>query len=515
MVRGELMEDMSKVRRMMEGIESIMEIVRDSSESISGINKAEELLIGIRNTYEDFTRNYLDFREIADNLYDGIYISNGKGDTLFINEAYVNTTGIRKEEVIGRNVGDIEKEGKLFRGSVTMQVIKSKKMVNSLGTIVRQNKDVLVTGRPIFDEHGDIKLVVINNRDISDLKELETKVARLQVEGKMSNEEIRFLRQKQLTDKKGIFEDKCMTDLIRLVDTVAPTDTTVLITGESGTGKEVIADRIYANSNRSEKPFIKVNCSAIPAELVESELFGYEAGAFTDASKQGKIGLFELAKDGTILLDEIGDMPLSIQSKLLRVLQQKEFIRVGGKKTIKIDVRVIASTNKDLKAAVKENRFREDLYYRLNVVPVLIPPLRERAEDLKALIDEFIDVNNRKYRKEVSLTPGAMKVLHGYAWPGNIRELENFIERMVVITRKERIDIRDVSRMLGIERTSDDSDSLYDGDLKEAVHNLEKEMIAAAIRKYGSTRKASEHLGIDQSTIVKKCKKIGLDLGKL
>jgi transcriptional regulator with PAS, ATPase and Fis domain len=332
----------------------------------------------------------------------------------------------------------------------------------------------------------------------------------------MSNEEIRFLRQKQLTDKKGIFEDKCMTDVIRLVDTVAPTDTTVLITGESGTGKEVIADRIYAKSSRRDKPFIKVNCSAIPGELVESELFGYEAGAFTDASKQGKVGLFELAKDGTILLDEIGDMPLSIQSKLLRVLQQKEFIRVGGKKTIKIDVRVIASTNKDLKAAVRENRFREDLYYRLNVVPVFLPPLRERHEDLKALIDEFIVVNNRKYRKEVSLTPGALKVLYGYSWPGNIRELENFIERMVVITRKERIDIRDVSRMLGIERSSDDSDSLYDGiDLKDAVHNLEKEMIAAAIRKYGSTRKASEHLGIDQSTIVKKCKKIGLDLNKL
>jgi len=510
------MEDMSKVRKIMDGIEGIMKIFRDSEHCVSGMGKAEELYDGIKNTYEDFSTNYLDFREIADNLYDGIYVSNGKGDTLFINDAYVNTTGIRKEEVIGRNVGDIEKEGKLFRGSVTMQVLKTKKMVNSLGTILRQNKEVLVTGRPIFDEQGDIKLVVINNRDISDLKELETKVARLQVEGKMSNEEIRFLRQKQLTDKKGIFEDKCMTDVIRLVDTVAPTDTTVLITGESGTGKEVIADRIYAKSSRCDKPFIKVNCSAIPGELVESELFGYEAGAFTDASKQGKVGLFELAKDGTILLDEIGDMPLSIQSKLLRVLQQKEFIRVGGKKTIKIDVRVIASTNKDLKAAVRENRFREDLYYRLNVVPVFLPPLRERHEDLKALIDEFIVVNNRKYRKEVSLTPGALKVLYGYSWPGNIRELENFIERMVVITRKERIDIRDVSRMLGIERSSDDSDSLYDGiDLKDAVHNLEKEMIAAAIRKYGSTRKASEHLGIDQSTIVKKCKKIGLDLNKL
>lgn len=372
------MSDEVKVKTMMDLITEIMEIIRAIEAPISYKDILEEKYSLISLKYNDFIENYLDFREIADNLHDGIYISNGDGNTVFVNKAYVSSTGIRKEELIGRNVGEILKEGKLYKGAVTMEVIKKRDVVNSIGTILKTNKEVLVTGKPIFDENGNVKLVVINNRDITELNNLEKKISKLKEDERKAMEEIKFLRSKQVSNKKTIYTNKQMQSIMELVNRVASTDATVLITGESGTGKEVIADEIYYQSKRKDKPFIKVNCSAIPQELFESELFGYEGGAFTDAKKAGKPGLFELAEEGTILLDEIGDMPLKLQSKLLRVLQQKEFIRVGGNKAIKMNVRIIASTNKDLKHEVKEKRFREDLFYRLNVVPILYDAVKRK-----------------------------------------------------------------------------------------------------------------------------------------
>jgi len=490
-------------------------IIRKSDISTQYKQALEQKYNLINVKYNDFSENYLDFREITNHLHDGIYISNGDGNTIFVNDAYVKSTGVSRSEIIGRNVKDILNEGKLYKGAVTMEVIKNRKAISSMGLIIKNNKEVLVTGNPIFDESGNIKLVVINNRDITDLKELENKVFKLKESRKKSLEEIKFLRLKQVSSKNTVFIDKKMQSIMQLVKTVATTDTTVLITGESGTGKEIIADEIYHYSNRKDKPFIKVNCSAIPTALVESELFGYEGGAFTDAKKVGKMGLFELAKDGTILLDEIGDMPLNLQSKLLRVLQQREFMRVGGKKAIKVDFRVIASTNKDIKIEVKEKRFREDLFYRLNVVPIKIPPLRERKDDIAILINQFLSTNNKKYNKKVELTIGSLKVLYNYGWPGNVRELENFIERIVIISQKYIIEENDIALLLGIEKR-DSKEILHDSlNIREAVKELEKNMIIKAIKKYGSTRKAAEYLGIDQSTIVKKCKKMGLSLSEI
>lgn len=493
-----------------------MVIIRESDINTQYKEALEQKFDLVNMNYSTFIDNYLDFRDIANNLHDGIYISNGEGNTVFVNDAYVNSTGISRNEIIGRNVKDIISEGNIYKGAVTMEVIKNRKEINSIGKILKNNKDVLVTGNPIFDESGNIKLVVINNRDLTDLKELENKIVKLKECGKKSIEEIKFLRRKQVSSKNTVFTDEKMQFIMRLVQTVAPTDTTILITGESGTGKEIIADEIYHYSNRKDKPFIKVNCSAIPAELVESELFGYEGGAFTDAKKDGKMGLFELAKRGTILLDEIGDMPLNMQSKLLRVLQEKEFMRVGGKKVIKIDFRVIASTNKDLKKEVNEKKFREDLFYRLNVVPVNIPPLRERKGDIENLISEFLNIYNKKYNKKVQLTTGSLKMLQNYKWPGNVRELENFIERVVVISLKNIIEENDIALLLGIEKHDLNLGTLQDNlNIKQAVLELEKNIITKAIKKYGSTRKAAEHIGINQSTIVKKCKRLGINLSEI
>ena len=373
----------------------------------------------------------LDFREVCQNLYDGIHITDGDGVILFINDAYTRTTGIRAEQLLGRRVAEIE--GLLYKGSVTEQVLKTKKRVNSVATILELNKEVLVTGTPVFDEDGNVKLVVTNTRDFPELKRLELQLLNMAEKQRKANQELAFLRQQQAGDKKLIYCSGAMESVMELVRTVAQADVTVLITGESGTGKELIANELYQGSARRNKPFIKVNCAAIPAELLESELFGYEAGAFTDAHRSGKAGMFELADTGVILLDEIGDMPLSLQPKLLRVLQQRELTRVGGSRPVKLDLRVIAATNKDLREEVRQGRFREDLYYRLNVVPIEIKPLRERRADIPVLAERFCQGFCKKYGREMRITPDGLQLLEEYPWPGNIRELENLIERIVVI----------------------------------------------------------------------------------
>lgn len=466
----------------------------------------------IQEEYHEFLNNYFDFKEIADNLFDGIYISDGEGKTLFINEAYTRITGITKEEIIGKNVKDILAKGDIYKGAVTLDVIKEKKRINNIGKIVKLNKDVLVTGSPILDANGKVELVVINNRDISELKELENKIEKLKKTSLKVDEEIKFLRSKQVSNKKLIYKSEKMNSIFTLINTIAPTDVTVLITGESGTGKELIADEIFYKSLRKDKPFIKVNCAAIPNELLEAELFGYEGGAFTDSKKNGKIGMFELANEGTILLDEIGDMPIKLQTKLLRVLQQKEIMRLGGTKPIKLDIRIIASTNQNLKEQIKNGKFREDLFYRLNVVPIDIEPLRKRIEDIPELIFEFLSIFNKKYNKNTSIDKEAVEILVKYQWPGNIRELENFLERIVVINTTGTITLREIAPMID---SNDFFIEVSDYDIKKAVSYLEKRMITKALKNFGSTRKAAKYLGIDQSTVVKKCKALEIDILKL
>lgn len=273
----------------------------------------------LKKNYNKFLESYFDFEEIANNLFDGIYISNGEGKTLFINEAYTRITGITPKEVIGINVKELL-EKNLYKGAVTLEVIEKKERISKIGEITKTKKELLLTGSPILDENGKVKMVVINNRDITELKEVEKKLEKLKDNSRRKEEEIKFLRSQQVSKKKIIYQSDSMKEVISLVEKIAPTDITVLITGESGTGKEMIADEIYYKSLRYGKPFIKVNCAAIPGELLESELFGYVKGAFTGSDKNGKIGLFELADNGTILLDEIGDMPIKLQTKLLRVL---------------------------------------------------------------------------------------------------------------------------------------------------------------------------------------------------
>lgn len=500
------MDDKQKIISLYKEVKDIQNIIKNVEIDLKTKNYVNEKYNKIDEIYTDFMDNYLDFKEISNNLYDGIYISNGQGVTIFVNDAYVRNTGIKREQLIGRTVKEITEEG-LYKGAVTMDIIEKKEPINSLGKSLVNNKDVLVSGTPIFDYEGNVKLVVINNRDISDLKELEQINAKLNKDKKRADEEINYLRRQQTSN--DLIVDNQMNETMELINTIAPTDVTILITGESGTGKEVIADEIYHKSKRNNKPFIKVNCAAIPGELLESELFGYEGGAFTDARKAGKIGLFELANEGTILLDEIGEMQLSLQSKLLRVLQTKEIRRIGGNKPIMLDIRVMASTNRDLQEEIKKGRFREDLYYRLNVVPVNIQPLRERKEMIPDLTTEFLKKFNKKYSKDAIIQEEAIYLLTEYKWPGNIRELENLIERMVVINNDDIIKYNSIASSLELESNSEiESDSRT---LRNIVESLEKDVITKSIKKHGSVNKAAAALGLSQPALWKKCKKLNIE----
>lgn len=415
---------------------------------------------------------------------------------------------------MGRRVSEIEAEGILYTGSVTERVLAQGKRINSVATIHRLNKEVLVTGTPVFDEEKNIRLVVTNTRDFPELKRLEAQLLALEEKQEKAVQELAYLRSQQAGDKQTIYHSAAMREVMEIVRKVAPTDVTVLITGESGTGKELIANEIYQNSDRCGKPFIKLNCAAIPAELLESELFGYEEGAFTGAKRTGKAGMFELANTGVLLLDEVGDMPMALQAKLLRVLQERSLVRLGGSKTIDLDIRVIAATNKELLTQVRQGRFREDLYYRLSVVPIELKPLRERREDIPVLARHFCELYRRKYGKETELSPNAVAELAKYDWPGNIRELENLVERLVVTDSVGEIGGCQVASALNFSGTAVPEAGPQRASLKTQLQTFERELILGALERTGSLRKAAASLGVEHSTLVKKCKRLGISSAK-
>jgi DNA-binding NtrC family response regulator len=332
--------------------------------------------------------------------------------------------------------------------------------------------------------------------------ELKIKVDKAVAAKDMLNE-IRFLRSE--ISRKYDFENiigkgKAIQDIFAKIKQIADSKTTILITGESGTGKELIAKSIHYHSSRNNKPFIAINCAAIPDTLIESELFGHEKGAFTDASVK-RAGQFELANEGTLFLDEIGDLSFATQTKILRVLQEKEFFRVGGTKTIKVDVRLIAATNKDLEKATREGKFREDLFYRINVIPIYLPPLRERKEDIQLLIDHFINKKSTDGRKR-KFSQEAMDIMLNYNWPGNIRELENVIERVVTLTPDNLINVEDLPQNITNETKAGlMKDDILSGriSLDEAIANFEKDIILTALEKtnYVQTQ-AANLLGISR-----------------
>lgn len=484
------------------------------------ISKYQEIAQGLKAALYELrglkTASDFDFREIGNHLYDGMFIADGYGNVLYVNDAYTRITGIGADEVVGKNVEDLAANG-LYANAVTPEVISRKKQVNSMGQSLRNGTKMLITGSPILDEQGNVKKVVVVDREITDLldmkAELEASQKQMKAVEKDKNKsklEIEHLRKQQLNNN-FLGRSPQIQQVIRMIEQVAALDVTVLITGETGTGKEVVANEIYMNSTRSQGSFIKLNCAAIPASLLEAELFGYAKGAFTGATNSGKVGLFELADKGTLLLDEIGDMPMELQSKLLRVIQHKELTRIGGAKPIKLDVRILAATNCALKELCKQGRFREDLYYRLNVFPIHLTPLHARIEDIELLTHHFLDTYNAKYGKRVSIEYFGIEMLKQYSWPGNVRELQNIVERLVIVSEQNSVITKEqVGTLLNIHPAYIPELPGENLGLKDIVENIERQTIERTLALYGSTRKAAKVLKIDQSTVVKKAKRLGI-----
>ncbi len=497
----------------------LKELINKIEKQYWDVSAYQDISSGLQKVLAELTvTKELDFREIGDHLYDGIYITDGQGKTLYVNEAYTRITGIRPEEVLGKYVDELLQAG-VYLNAVTPEVLKQKKQVNAMGESLRNGTKMLITGSPVFDDEGNVKKVVIIDREITDLLQMKANLEASQQQIKAVEKdkiksalEVEHLRKLHF-QKKLIGNSLEIRQVIKSIEQVANLDVTVLITGETGAGKEVVADEIYQTSLRKNGPFIKVNCAAIPSNLLEAELFGYAKGAFTGAASTGKTGLFELADKGTIMLDEIGDMPMELQSKLLRVIQHKEVTRIGGAKPVKLDVRILSATNCDLKELVKQGRFREDLYYRLNVFPIHIPPLRSRVADIEILVRYFMEKYNAKYSKNAVIEPRGFEMLRLYSWPGNIRELQNIIERLVIVSETGGvISNEQIGNLLNIHPSYMSELVVEEMGLKEIVSNIEKRAIEKALSLCGSTRKAAKVLKVDQSTIVKKAKKLGIVL---
>ncbi|MED3691658.1 sigma 54-interacting transcriptional regulator [Peribacillus butanolivorans] len=448
---------------------------------------------------------------IIENSYDGIYITDQNGITLYTNSAIERITGIPKEYYIGKSVDQLIKRG-ILNTSVTHKVVKLRRTVS----VVQDNfagKETLITGSPVFNEEGEIEQVVTNIRDLSDLNELMHELTKVNELNNQYKQEIEKLR--KITSQDGVvFVSDKMKMIYEIAERISDIDATVLILGETGVGKDVLARNIYNRSIRSKKgDFVKINCGAIPADLLESELFGYEGGAFTGANQKGKPGMFEVAESGILFLDEVGELPLQLQVKLLRALQEREIQRIGGTKPQKIDVRIIAATNRNLLEMVKVGEFREDLYYRLNVIPITIPPLRERREDILALTDLFLTKANEQYKFSKEIDSRLKEYFFQYDWPGNVRELNNIVERLVVLTNNQLLSLSDLPEEY--QQVNQNQSNLKGTlTLKEAVERAEKEILTKAAQTYQTTYEIAEALDSSQATIVRKLKKYQLKVSE-
>ncbi len=441
---------------------------------------------------------------IIHSSYDGIWITDGDGRVLDINEAYERITGIRAKEVIGRTMHELVEEG-YFDQSVTVLVMKELRSI-TINQTVKGKKQILVTGNPIFGPDGRLFRVVTNVRDITELVNLQEQLTHEKEQALKYKTELTHLRSLQISNSEMVFRSKQMTQVVELARKMADVDSTLLITGESGTGKELVAKIVHRQGKGDGSPFISINCAAIPEQLLESELFGYEGGAFTGAKKEGKPGLFELANNGTLFLDEVAELPLTLQVKLLRAIQDKEIIRVGATKGISINVRIIAATNRNLADMMKAGTFREDLYYRLMVVPIHVAPLRERKEDVPLLIRHYLDEFNRHFGYSKTLSPSVLDKLVNYNWPGNVRELKNLIERMIVMSPDSEIALESVPDAIYVRKRL----PKHGARLKDALEETERYLIEETYREHKSWKKVAEVLGVDRTTVFRKAVKYRL-----
>lgn len=443
---------------------------------------------------------------ILSSLEEAISVVNTKGEIIYWNEAAESTYHIKKEEIIGRNIRDFFQQEDIMH----LKVLETHKPVRDEYHMPRPDKHVLISTSLIYDESGKVIGSLSIEKDISSTIHLNEKLTSASKELQQLRQHITLQHDDPFSKIKGI--NASIQHIIHNSKKIARTDAAILISGESGVGKELFAHAIHEKSLRKDKAFIPINCGAIPNALFESELFGYESGAYTGASKGGKPGKLELASGGTLFLDEVGELPLDMQVKLLRALQDKEVYRIGGLSPRKIDVRIIAATNRVLENMVKEGTFRSDLYYRLNVFSINIPPLRNRKDDIPFLVYDFLEEFTLKYEKQdYTIEKSALHLLMEYGWPGNIRELRNMMERLVVLNESGEITLADVQQTLNIE-----SDILMNIEFKGLSLSLEKErlekerILEMLHNTFGNKSITAKKLGMSRATLYKKMKKYGI-----
>jgi len=444
----------------------------------------------------------------------GTWILDGKGTVLKLNPAAEKLIDIKEADIKGKNIELLAQKG-IIDQALTPHILKAKRPVTKLLHVLKTDRYVMSTGMPVMDQDGNILLVVVQELDITTLKNLQGQLDELRVLAEKYKDELSDLNLLGIKTQGIISESKEMKQVLNVVLKLARFDVSnILIQGESGTGKGLIAQFIHKSGKRKDKPFIQVNCAALPETLLEAELFGFEKGSFTGAGTKGKIGLFEMAQHGTILLDEIGELPISLQSKLLKCLDDHEIMHIGGLKPIQIDCTIIAATNRDLETRVVEKKFREDLYHRLNAFSIQLPPLRQRPEDIVALTNFYLDKYNQKYNMRKRLSLKAVHTLQQYEFPGNVRELKNILKQGVVMHDEEVLDeILSPSRLSQIEYPWPSIKDDARLDLTELTNNFEKSILDHALAQCKSTRKAAAYLNTSQSKIVRLLKKHRISSG--
>jgi PAS domain S-box-containing protein len=459
-------------------------------------------------------KNYLE--DLLEASFDGIVISDAEGNVLFANQAYQNLSGIRKEEIVGQNLGTMIQKG-ILKGAAVFEVTQTRLPTTRIHSYDRTGREAMVTGSPVFDPEGRLIYVVANFRDITLLRKFGERLADPADISAYPEKESFYLKTELagLPDYGILVRNQKMKTILRQVIHLAKFDTDVLILGESGVGKSKMAQIIHQASARMTRPFLSINCGAIPENLLESELFGYERGAFTGARGQGKPGQFELASGGTLVLEEIADLPLSLQVKLLKAIEEKQILKIGGTNPLSVDTRIIATTNQDLKAMVQRGKFRKDLFYRLSIIPIVIPPLRERSDEIPLLIRHFFDQFNRKYGTRKSPEPRLFRTLCRYDYPGNVRELKNLVERLVIMSPEDTVRLEDLE---GLFQDLEDRALLADREehpsLAAFLQDCEKRLLLRILREEPTLKQAALRLKVNPITLWRKLKRYGLAPGR-